>query len=166
MNICFYLQEEFPFTSSGRKVSKPKRQDSVNTVENMRRVSEVAKFAKNFLPILFNIFTAESDNTKDPVKLAVLETIKCYLQIADMNVCQQNKLPNLDCSNSTMYMNEADKEDNTCSNQFGYQYKTKISDKPLDMMSMVTIKAEPEDIGESEKDTLIEIVDDSLPCLR
>lgn len=47
----------------------------------------MAKFAKNFLPILFNIFTADSDNTKDPVKLAVLETIKCYLQIADMNVC-------------------------------------------------------------------------------
>ncbi|CAC5426030.1 RRP12 [Mytilus coruscus] len=48
--------------------------------------TEVAKFAKNFLPILFNIFTADSDNTKDPVKLAVLETIKCYLQIADMNL--------------------------------------------------------------------------------
>ncbi|VDH99778.1 Hypothetical predicted protein [Mytilus galloprovincialis] len=28
-------KEEFPFTSSGRKVNKPKRQDSVNTVENM-----------------------------------------------------------------------------------------------------------------------------------
>ncbi|XP_076081703.1 uncharacterized protein LOC143052534 isoform X3 [Mytilus galloprovincialis] len=77
---------------------------------------------------------------------------------------QQNKLPNLDCSNSSMYMYEADKVDN--SNQFGYQYQTKISDKPLDIMSVVTIKTEPEDIGESEKDSLIEIVDDSLPCLR
>jgi hypothetical protein len=39
---------------------------------------EVSKFAKNFLPILFNLFSVESDNAKDPVKLAVLETVKCY----------------------------------------------------------------------------------------
>ncbi|XP_052083749.1 uncharacterized protein LOC127721113 [Mytilus californianus] len=76
---------------------------------------------------------------------------------------QQNKLPNLDCSNSSMHMFEADKEEN--SNQSGYQFQTKLSDKPHDMMSAV-IKTEPEDIGKSEKDPLIEIVDDSLPCLR
>jgi hypothetical protein len=45
---------------------------------------EVSKFAKNFLPILFNLFSVESDNAKDPVKLAVLETVKtqdvaCYV---------------------------------------------------------------------------------------
>jgi hypothetical protein len=28
---------------------------------------EVSKFAKNFLPILFNLFSVESDNAKDPV---------------------------------------------------------------------------------------------------
>lgn len=49
---------------------------------------EVSKFSKNFLPILFNLFTAETDNSKDPVKLAVLETIKCYLQVTEPNVSQ------------------------------------------------------------------------------
>ncbi|XP_063436224.1 uncharacterized protein LOC134717657 [Mytilus trossulus] len=75
---------------------------------------------------------------------------------------QQNKLPGLDCSTSTMYMYEGYKADK--SNQSGYQ--TKLSDNPLDMMSVVNIKTEPRDIGESGKDSLIEIVDDSLPCLR
>ncbi|KAK3094601.1 hypothetical protein FSP39_003915 [Pinctada imbricata] len=42
---------------------------------------EVGRFAKNFLPILFNLFTTDSDNNS--VRLAVLETIKCYVQIAD-----------------------------------------------------------------------------------
>ncbi|XP_061180059.1 RRP12-like protein isoform X1 [Saccostrea echinata] len=44
---------------------------------------EVARFAKNFLPILFNLFTTEPENAKDTTRLAVLETIKTYLQIAD-----------------------------------------------------------------------------------
>ncbi|XP_060076895.1 RRP12-like protein [Ylistrum balloti] len=43
----------------------------------------VSQFAKNFLPILFNLFTAEPEKDKDPTRLAVLETVKCYLQIAD-----------------------------------------------------------------------------------
>ncbi|XP_048746321.2 RRP12-like protein isoform X2 [Ostrea edulis] len=44
---------------------------------------EVARFAKNFLPILFNLFTTEPENTKDTARLAVLETIRVYLQITD-----------------------------------------------------------------------------------
>lgn len=47
---------------------------------------EVARFAKNFLPILFNLFTTEPENTKDTTRLAVLETTKCYLHIADTAV--------------------------------------------------------------------------------
>ncbi|XP_069140254.1 RRP12-like protein [Argopecten irradians] len=43
----------------------------------------VSKFAKNFLPILFNLFTVDPEKEKDPTRLAVLETTKCYLQIAD-----------------------------------------------------------------------------------
>ncbi|XP_022336615.2 RRP12-like protein isoform X1 [Crassostrea virginica] len=49
--------------------------------EECRR--EVARFAKNFLPILFNLFTTEPENAKDTTRLAVLETTKTYLQIAD-----------------------------------------------------------------------------------
>ncbi|OWF35995.1 RRP12-like protein [Mizuhopecten yessoensis] len=43
----------------------------------------VSQFAKNFLPILFNLFTADPEKDKDPTRLAVLETVKCYLQVAD-----------------------------------------------------------------------------------
>ena len=45
--------------------------------------AEVSRFAKNFLPLLFNLFTSEATNEKSPTRLAVLETVKCYLQIAD-----------------------------------------------------------------------------------
>lgn len=48
-------------------------------------VKELSKFAKNYLPILFNIYTA-CDEKNDSVSLPVLETLKCYLQITDQQV--------------------------------------------------------------------------------
>ena len=47
---------------------------------------ELSRFAKNFLPIFFNLYTADPVKDKDPVKLAVFETVKCYFQIADKPV--------------------------------------------------------------------------------
>ena len=46
----------------------------------------MSKFAKNFLPIFFNLYTADPVREKDPVKLAVFETIKCYFQITEKPV--------------------------------------------------------------------------------
>ena len=46
----------------------------------------VAAFAKNFLPILFNLYTTEPENLKDPMRLACFETVKCYLKITDKQV--------------------------------------------------------------------------------
>ena len=49
--------------------------------------TELSRFAKNFLPIFFNLYTADPVKEKDPVKLAVFETVKCYFQISEKSVC-------------------------------------------------------------------------------
>ncbi|BFY98332.1 hypothetical protein BsWGS_01372 [Bradybaena similaris] len=43
--------------------------------------AEIGRFAKNYLPILFNLFTTQSTN--EGMHLAVLETVKKYLLVAD-----------------------------------------------------------------------------------
>ncbi|XP_052773393.1 RRP12-like protein [Mya arenaria] len=45
--------------------------------------NELCRFSKNFLPILFNQYTTDPTTEKDMSKLAVLETVKCYLQVTD-----------------------------------------------------------------------------------
>ncbi|XP_064631172.1 RRP12-like protein isoform X2 [Lineus longissimus] len=56
----------------------------LHNLENEENKKELARFAKNYLPILFNLYTTEStENTHDPARPAALETIKIYLQIAD-----------------------------------------------------------------------------------
>ncbi|XP_041369339.1 RRP12-like protein [Gigantopelta aegis] len=45
--------------------------------------SELSRFSKNFVPILLNLFTADPEKERDPTRLAVLETLKTYLQIVD-----------------------------------------------------------------------------------
>ena len=45
---------------------------------------EVRKYAKNYLPLLFNLYTSEKWNhSRDPVRQSVFETIKRYLTITD-----------------------------------------------------------------------------------
>ena len=53
------------------------------TAENRE---ELARFAKNFLPLLFNLFTTKPDDERDQTRQAVLETVKTYLQIADASL--------------------------------------------------------------------------------
>ena len=50
----------------------------------------LSRFAKNYLPLLFNIFTGDSESPKNPQKRAVFETIKCYMQVADQEVGVHN----------------------------------------------------------------------------
>ncbi|KAK3554266.1 hypothetical protein QTP70_020128 [Hemibagrus guttatus] len=46
--------------------------------------AEVGRFAKNFLPILFNVHTQQlAPGESDPSRLAVLDTIRAYLTITD-----------------------------------------------------------------------------------
>lgn len=54
-------------------------------------------YAKNYLPILFNLYTAE-EKEGDPDKLPVLETIRVYLFITDSKVsiaCDSVSMPQL-----------------------------------------------------------------------
>lgn len=46
---------------------------------------ELSQYSKNYLPILFNLYTAE-DNEGDADKLAILETVRVYLSITDPKV--------------------------------------------------------------------------------
>ena len=46
---------------------------------------ELSQYSKNYLPILFNSYTAE-DNEGDADKLAILETVRVYLSITDHKV--------------------------------------------------------------------------------
>lgn len=77
--------------------------------DNETDKAEVARFSKNFLPILFNLYTTDPVRDKDPTKLAVLETIKCYLQITDKQsvktYCEkcQEKLKEEDMSSYKRY---------------------------------------------------------------
>ena len=43
----------------------------------------VGKYAKNYLSIMFNIYTTEMKLDKDPMRQSLLDTIKSYLKIAD-----------------------------------------------------------------------------------
>ncbi|XP_070541212.1 RRP12-like protein [Ptychodera flava] len=52
-------------------------------VDNEENKAEVAKYAKNFLPILFNIYTTVDAEKKDYTRFTVLETIKTYLTVTD-----------------------------------------------------------------------------------
>lgn len=43
----------------------------------------MSKYAKNYLPILFNIYTTEIRLDKDPTRQSLIDTVKCYLKITD-----------------------------------------------------------------------------------
>ena len=47
---------------------------------------ELARFAKNFLPIFFNLYTSDPEKERDPIRMALLETIRIYVKIADQQV--------------------------------------------------------------------------------
>ncbi|KAM9476778.1 RRP12-like protein [Clarias gariepinus] len=55
--------------------------------ETEEEKAEVGRFAKNFLPILFNVHTQQPPpRESDPSRLAVLDTIRAYLTITDPKV--------------------------------------------------------------------------------
>ncbi|XP_071947906.1 RRP12-like protein [Antedon mediterranea] len=54
-----------------------------HNTENEKNKSEIAKFSKNFLPILFNIYTKSEPKARDADHFIIFETIKSYLTISD-----------------------------------------------------------------------------------
>uniref|UniRef100_A0A674BTJ0 Ribosomal RNA processing 12 homolog n=1 Tax=Salmo trutta TaxID=8032 RepID=A0A674BTJ0_SALTR len=66
---------------------------SCNTEEEK---AEVGRFAKNFLPILFNVFSQQpAPGDIAPYRMAVLDTIKVYLTVTDPQVHTLNKEPHM-----------------------------------------------------------------------
>ena len=53
---------------------------------------ELSSYVKNYLPILFNLFTAE-EKEGDPDKLPILETVRVYLSITDSKVSLIGTVP-------------------------------------------------------------------------
>ena len=53
---------------------------------------ELSSYAKNYLPILFNLYTAE-EKEGDPDKLPILETVRVYLSITDSKVSLKGTVP-------------------------------------------------------------------------
>ena len=47
---------------------------------------QLSKFSKNYLPILFNLYTAEPSATEGTRDSAVLNCIKCYLSVTEKKV--------------------------------------------------------------------------------
>nr|XP_006820689.1 PREDICTED: RRP12-like protein-like [Saccoglossus kowalevskii] len=52
-------------------------------INNDKNKNEMKKYSKNFLPILFNIYTTVDATKLDTTRFTVLETIKVYLIISD-----------------------------------------------------------------------------------
>lgn len=66
-------------------------QEGEQTPKKVEDLRELSRFAKNYLPILFNLYTTKSNNSEEnSQRLAAFETIKIYLSIADSTL--QNEL--------------------------------------------------------------------------
>lgn len=58
--------------------------------ENEGDVAELARFAKNYLPILFNLYTTRPSGTdEEGARLAAFDTIKAYLTIASSDLANE-----------------------------------------------------------------------------
>lgn len=71
----------------------------------------MSKYAKNYLPLLFNLYTTEKWNvSRDPVRQSVFETIKRYLTITEPTLAQTffdkclEKIQNTDIDQITLYI--------------------------------------------------------------
>jgi ribosomal RNA-processing protein 12 len=63
---------------------------SAKESENQEDIAEIARFDKNYLPILFNVYTTKPiGSDEEGQRLAALETIKVYLTIAKSDLTQQ-----------------------------------------------------------------------------
>ena len=58
----------------------------------------MGKYAKNFIPILANLIAPVSGEKGDASRLSALETLKCYLKVADKKVTDV-----LNCVNNLVY---------------------------------------------------------------
>lgn len=57
----------------------------ISRTDSDEELAEVGKFGKNYLPILFNLYTSKAEE-KAPELLSVLETIRAYLTLTDQQL--------------------------------------------------------------------------------
>ena len=62
--------------------------------------AELSQYAKNYIPILFNLYTGE-EKEGDPDKLPLLETIRMYLSLAKPEVSVRNFEGNFSAKTAT-----------------------------------------------------------------
>ena len=62
--------------------------------------AELSQYAKNYIPILFNLYTA-AEKEGDPDKLPLLETIRMYLSLAKPEVSSMNCEGNFSAKTAT-----------------------------------------------------------------
>ncbi|XP_014218682.1 RRP12-like protein [Copidosoma floridanum] len=78
---------------------------------NVNDVNELAKFAKNYLPLLFNIYTYKPTGTdEEGQRLACFETIKIYLKITPAELIGElfdKAVENLSLSDATEFFKES-----------------------------------------------------------
>ncbi|KAF5307989.1 hypothetical protein FQR65_LT06557 [Abscondita terminalis] len=83
--------------------------------DNKEDLTELSRFDKNYLPILFNLYTTKAkDGEEEGHRLAALETIKVYLTISKPELIQQlfesalERLKNTESTDAdTLYLKEA-----------------------------------------------------------
>jgi hypothetical protein len=76
----------------------------------------MSRYAKNYLPIMFNLYTTEIRLEKDPARQSLIDTIKCYMKIADKNL-------------SNEYLLQAVKQFENYKKLFDESIKQKINDE-------------------------------------
>lgn len=103
-----------------------------NEEENVVMMS---KYAKNYLPILFNLYISDISIDKDPNRQSVLDTIKCYLKVADAqlaNTYLQQAIKNYENyskSYEESLKNKKTDENNNSGNKVVFDFDKKSKDK-------------------------------------
>lgn len=88
----------------------------------------MSKYAKNYLPIMFNLYTTEIRLEKDPARQSLIDTIKCYLKIADTNLANE-------------YLLQAMKQFENYKKLFDESIKQKINDENNNKSATETSKS-------------------------
>lgn len=106
MTISDRKELKLPVMASLRKLIARATQN-----ENADDVAELARFAKNYLPILFNLYTTKPSGTdEEGHRLAAYDTIKAYLSITSKNLANElfdRSLGKLNEPNADEYFKES-----------------------------------------------------------
>lgn len=108
----------------------------------------MGKYAKNYLPIMFNIYTTEIRVDKDPSRQSLIDTIKYYLKITDLELINNyllQAIKNYDIQSKKHYESLQNKDLNN--NQPKLDEKPKVTfdfnKQAVNKQSIESLQAEP-----------------------